>query len=479
MSVAISSLLTRSRQLIRVVRFSPFDTSTEEGRSQERMRRAGLTAIAGMLSKVIAILTTLVTIPLTLNYLGAERYGVWMSISATVTMLSFADLGIGNGLLTSIAKAHGDEDKHLAARYVSSAFFFLMLMAAGLFGIFAVMSPFVAWGTVFNVHDPTVVRSLAPTVTVVVAMFVLNMPLCTVQRTQAGYQEGFQSSLWQCVGSVGTMLAVYLATWQKASLPVLVLCLMGAPLLVLLANWISFFAVQHRWLLPHTKHWDKQIALTLMRTGFLFFVLQISMSLAFASDNVVAAHTLGQDAVTQLAVTARLFSMISLPLAMILQPLWPAYGEAVARGDLDWVKRTLRRSLRLALGVTVLPGLFLALFGNHVLHLWVGSQVVAPQSLLWALGIWTVINGLAAAFSMFLNGIGEVRLQVVVALIFGFGALAGKLLLAPVWGMAGIIWASVIVGAFVIILPYSLLVPKLVPRLAARDAGDRAEVIAC
>ena len=30
---------------------------------------------------------------------------------------------------------------------------------------------------------------------------------------------------------------------------------------------------------------------------------------------------------------------------IVLSPLWPAYGEAVARDDLPWVHRTLRRSV--------------------------------------------------------------------------------------------------------------------------------------
>ena len=48
---------------------------------------------------------------------------------------------------------------------------------------------------------------------------------------------------------------------------------------------------------------------------------------------------------------AQMFGLISTVLAMALSPLWPAYGEAIARGDHDWVKQTLYRSIILSVGV--------------------------------------------------------------------------------------------------------------------------------
>ncbi len=98
-----------------------FDVSTAEGRAKERQRRVALSALASALAKVISVSTALISVPLTLHYLGAERYGMWMTMSSLVAMLGFADLGIGNGLLTSVASAHGRDDRAKIKAYVSSA----------------------------------------------------------------------------------------------------------------------------------------------------------------------------------------------------------------------------------------------------------------------------------------------------------------------------------------------------------------------
>src|SRR4051812_44333592 len=94
--------------LVRLLRQS--DTSTEAGRAAERHRRIILTAGASLLAKIISVLSMIVTVPITLNYLGVERYGMWMTISSFAVMLTFADLGIGNGVLGAVARSNGVDD---------------------------------------------------------------------------------------------------------------------------------------------------------------------------------------------------------------------------------------------------------------------------------------------------------------------------------------------------------------------------------
>ena len=90
------------------------NTSSFEDRAKERGRRIALTTIATAVAKAISMAAGLITVPLTLNYLGVERYGMWMTISSVVALLAFTDMGIGNGLLNSIAEANGKDDRQLA-----------------------------------------------------------------------------------------------------------------------------------------------------------------------------------------------------------------------------------------------------------------------------------------------------------------------------------------------------------------------------
>jgi hypothetical protein len=104
-------------------------------------------------------------------------------------------------------------------------------------------------------------------------------------------------------------------------------------------------------------------------------------SVALASNSIFIAQVLGAEAVTQYSVPERLFNLITLITAMVLAPLWPAYGEASARGDHVWVKRTLIRSLFTGVGFAALVASILLFAGPSIIRLWVGDAIT-PSFLL-------------------------------------------------------------------------------------------------
>ena len=192
---------------------------------------SALTALASGIAKGISILTGLITIPLTLGYLGVERYGVWMTISSVVLMMGFADLGMGNGLLNAISEAHGNDDRQAALNYVSSGFFMLLGVALLIVLVFILAYPFVPWPTVFNIKSKLAAQEAGPAMAAFVVIFALNLPLGVVQRVQMGYQEGYQTSLYQCLGSIFGLIAVLLVIYVEGGLAWLVLAMAGGPVL--------------------------------------------------------------------------------------------------------------------------------------------------------------------------------------------------------------------------------------------------------
>src|SRR3989304_4466229 len=87
--------------LLSLLRLRSFDTATREGRSRERYRRVALTAITSVAARGVALLSLVISVPLTLSYLGTERYALWMAVSSLLAALASLDLGIGNGLVTA------------------------------------------------------------------------------------------------------------------------------------------------------------------------------------------------------------------------------------------------------------------------------------------------------------------------------------------------------------------------------------------
>lgn len=455
------STISRWMQFRSLISLRPFDTNSPEGRANERHRRVVLSAVASALAKIISVSTALISIPLTLHYLGPERYGMWMTISSLAALLAFADLGIGNGMLNAIATAHGRGDRVSIRGYVSSGFLVLSVISFGLLSLFAAAFQFISWSAIFNVRNDIAKQEAGQAVAVFFICFALALPMTIVQRVQMALQRSFLSSLWQCLASTFGLIGVLIAIHYKAGLPWLVLAFVGAPLVVAIFNSIVFFRYMQPEISPTRHAISKASAIQLVRRGGLFLILQLVAAVTFASDNLFIAQMLGASAVADFAVPERMFSFIGMILAMALSPLWPAYGEAIARGDISWVRHTLRRSITISVSMAFMFSFSLVLLGPWIIELWVGKAVNLSMSLLIGLAIWKTIEAGASALAVFLNGAHVVRIQIIVSLTTMFLAIGMKILLIPIIGVSGSIWATIFAFTVCALLPYWIFLPKL------------------
>src|SRR5262245_56869217 len=302
-----------ARHVAGVLRLDAFDTSTDEGRSRERYRRVGLTFLATVAGRGIAAVAALVAVPVMLRYLGAERYGLWAAISSAGLALLFADLGIGNGLLSVLAEDAGRDDRAAARKHVSSAFLALLLVALALGAAFALAYPHVPWAALLRASSPAAVRESGPAVAAFLFCFLASMPLGIVTRVRLAHQEGFANSAWSAGGSLVGLGFLVIGIRAGASLPWLVLGLCAGPLLALLAQSVVLFTVQEPWLRPHWSAASRGAAQRILRLGFAFSVLQLAGAAAIA-DALVAGMVLGPVSAAHFAVLAALFD---LPLSLL------------------------------------------------------------------------------------------------------------------------------------------------------------------
>ncbi len=456
-------------------RLSPFDVSTEAGRSAERHRRILLSAGATTLSKVLGLLVTIVSIPLVLNSVGAERFGIWSTLASMVITLQFIDLGIGNGLINAVSEAHGRGDRAAIRRYFSSAVLALSGAALLLLLLAPVAATQVDWAGLFKLTDTLAQQEVAASVATVMVCIALAMPLALLQRVQIGLQQGFVASLWQCASNLISLVGLVLATKLQLGLPWLVAALLGAPVLAALLNSIVFLLRAAPDLRPARRFVTAPAVKELLATGSAFFVLQLAVAGVLYSDSIIIAYQLGASAVAEYAVPERLFSIVSALLATVLGPLWPAYREAIFRGDLPWVRRTLCRSLNLAIGLSLAASLVLVLAGPSLMWHWVGAAVPANLALLWMLGLWKILESTGLALAMFLNGAGIVRLQVLTALIM----LAATVLIKP-WmvgelGIVGAPMSTALIYFLVTLVPLAFVIRRELRRIRALPAPAKQQ----
>ena len=440
-------------------------SSDPAARSAARHRRAAITGISSGISRAVRIGVSFITVPLTLHYLGNERFGLWMTISSVLAMAGFADFGIGNGVLNTVSTAFGKDDWEGIRGAISSGIAVLTLIGAALVAFFLSIYSFVDWGNLFRATTADARAQAGPAMLVFVLCFALNIPLDVVQRTQLGLQQGFLTNLWEIFSSVLILVGIVAVVHFHLSLAALVVAFAGAPVLGTWMNAAFFFGISRRDLLPQWHLVSRKIIQKITTLGGLFFVLQLVSAVSYSADNFIIARILGVADVTVFSIPQRMFSVITVVVAMLMMPLWPAYGEAISRGDMHWVRRTLSRTLLGVFAFASIVSATLLVFSNKLLLWWVGPGIHPSFMLMLGLAVWAVVSNCGNTLAMFLNGAGIVKFQVIAATVFGIGCLLVKVILTHRYGIAGVPWATVITYIVLAAIPYAWYIPRVMKQM--------------
>ena len=442
------------------------------GAPGSRERRAVLSAAASAAAKIIQALTVLVTVPLLLAALGPEQYGIWITLSSIATLIGFADLGLASGVVTHLARADGAGNFRSARSTVSNSAALLVGIAVVLAAVYAATEPHVGWAALVGASSPAAGEVLVPSIRVFVGFALLGIPLGLALRVHAGLQESFVASIWTAVGSAAALCALVALARGGATLPWLVAGAAGTPVVVLVAATAALFASKPL-LRPRWTDLSRAQAAALARSGAAFFVLQLLSVVIWSSDYVLVARMFGAEAVTRYAVPGRIFSFAGQISAMMLAPLWPAYAEALARGDREWAIRTFQRTLLYALGWGVLTSVGLALAAPWLLRSWVDPQWVSDPWLLAAFAVQSILSAVSVPMYFFLNGAGALRFQVAVTFALAAMVIPARIGLSQAVGLVGVPLATGVTHLAFWVVPVGIFVARrILPEL--RGGAPRA-----
>jgi O-antigen/teichoic acid export membrane protein len=430
------------------------DLTSEQGRGRERSRRAALSSLAGISSRLISILLSLVTIPILLRYLGVERYGIWLTIWAGAAWLGVLQFGVAPSLLNQLSAVE-PTDVHIRKVLVSTAWWLAVLLAVIALLPLAFLYFFASWSEILNVPPGALTtdgRSVAALVWIGVAA---GMPLSVPIAILRARQEGYIANAIEVTGGLVRLTALIVLVATNAGMAGLALGLTVAGIGVSTVGAAWVFRQRSPALGPSVRQVDRAVGASLLRTGTWFTALGIAALVISYTDLIVISHVLGPASVPAYAISFSLLGLfVGIELA-ILDAIWPAFGESAARGDRRWLEATHRRVVSISVaGATAFGALFVA-FGQPVIRLWAGEEVVPPVGLLIVLGGLALIQAYELPHSRMLMALGHVRTNSLLGLANAAVNLPLSIIFAMRFGIIGVALGTlvgyIVVGGFLVV----------------------------
>ncbi len=431
---------------------------------------------SGGLVRVLSSAIALLSLPLAVRYLGAERYGVWATITTTAVWINLLDLGIANTLTNHISQAYALGDRQAAARSFTNA----LVLTGGISGLAgfaaALMFPHVNWVRLLNVSAQVGATEVRHTVAAAVALMLLALPCNLASKVLAGYQELHCGNYATCAGAVAGLCGLALGVALRVSMPMLFVMSAGCLTFANLAMLVLVVGFQKPWLMPRLGLVERGPVRELLRSGSSFFLIQVAAVVVFSSDNLIVSHYLGASEVTPYSVTWRVVGFVAVLQSLIFPALWPAYAEAYAKRDYGWIRRTFAVTMTGTVALNLLCISVLLLFGRGLIRLWAGAAAVPSWPLLFAMGIWALISGFMSVESCLLAALNRTRAQAVLSIV----AAGLNVALSVIWvrqiGSLGVIAGTIVSYVAVLVLPQTLIVRNLWRKELAQPQEARAEV---
>jgi O-antigen/teichoic acid export membrane protein len=373
-----------------------------------RERAIRLTVVASVGAKAVSGVCTLVQVPLALHYLGTEAYGFWVTLFSIVIVLNFVDFGLGAGMQHAMARAYGSDDMESMKRvfWTGAAvlgLLGLLMLAAGLPA--ALLLP---WSDILHIHDAGLRAETGAALAIAVAAVVAGLPFNGVARLAAAVQRGWLHAGWIAAGSAISLAFVAAAAFGRWGFLWFVLASLLVPCIQGLGLFVHLLRVLGWRLRPSPLAPASEIR-GMLRSSLFFAFPQLGQALVQAAPALAISLAAGSSAVTGYTLLMRLFGPFQQGQIILLNPVWPAYTEAHARGDHPWVSRAFWRTgvafIALAAGVAAC-----AWQSQAILRLWIGPSAVLSGHRLAALtAVWCVLQMAAQPLIYYLIGTGRLR----------------------------------------------------------------------
>lgn len=403
--------------------------------------------------KGISILLNLAFVPLLINVLNTETYGIWLTITTIVGWIGFFDIGLGHGLRNKLGAAIAEGKEQLAKSYISTTYITLFVITICIVAVQFALVPLFNWAEILNA--PAEMNSeLTLLVTWVIFLFCLQFLFKLITSIMLALQMPAFSSLVITLGQLLAFIAIFglVKLKMEASLFLLGIIISSAPVIVLLVSSIIIFTGKYRAYSPSFFHYDRKLIESVFSLGYKFFLIQLTALFLFQANNIIIVHTAGPLYVTEFNIAYKYMGLIHMAFAIIAMPFWSATTEAYSKNDIKWISNSLKTLNRLWMGFTVL-GLILILCSEFIYQLWIGDAIRVNYLILILMLAYFSLFMRWTIYGTFLNGIGKIRLQFYITLLEVLIHIPLAYFLGLLWGIPGVLTSMILVAAINIIWP--------------------------
>ena len=277
--------------------------------------------LGSSLYKAITIVANLLLVRACVDYMGEEKYGIWLTLLSFFTWFSVLEVGISNSFRNKLTNYFTDQDtingrivvtntyKLIGIVYIALSLFLVCLIILFPLDHFFLPSNFIAQDFTFAFGLSTILFMLY------YIAYALNTVLLSTHFAKLTY-------IISAAQSIVTLLGIYIFMYSgiKPSFIIIFGWFSGIPLLV----WtIANIAIYRKTLIAYRPNFSRVFSkkvFPLQKMNGGFFIIQFCILIIFSTDNFIIINKLTGTEVLKYNVAFKYFNILIVVFNLILLP---------------------------------------------------------------------------------------------------------------------------------------------------------------
>jgi O-antigen/teichoic acid export membrane protein len=406
-----------------------------------RSQRFVRTLVSGYGSIVANLIFTMASIPLALDYLSKEQFGLWALALQVNGYLSLLELGMGSATLRFVADHKDDVDGgEYGSLLLTGGWVFaiqgLIVGLAGV-GISAWAPSLFAIPSELSGDFTRVLATLASITGISIMSRMFGVPLWAFQRLDV--VNGLDSA-----GLLLRLLLMWLGFHLGLGIDSLAWAQLLPTLITLVASWRlclrnGYYPRRGCWGRPR---WDIFIALFSFARDTL--LLSLGSQMVNASQITIISRFLGLDAAASFSIATKLYAMVQQVFHKVVESATPGLVEMHVRGENEQFIQRYREIISITLGMSTVGSVFIVVGNSAFVSIWTNHSVLWLLGNDVTLGILVVLTGLSRCFVGVFGIVKNLHAVRLLYFLEGVVYIPSAILAAMWYGLPGVLIASAV-----------------------------------
>jgi O-antigen/teichoic acid export membrane protein len=399
------------------------------------------TLISGMGGVVFSILLNLLTIPISLNYWKADRYGIWVLLTSILLYLGMTNLGLNTAAGVLMGKNPKISDK----MKILKRSLLILLFSAGI-----ILAAFLALNMVtkdwiniigkipMNLKDETYSASV-----ILFIFYLISLPFSLLSAVYTGFQKVYIDNIFNIALNIINFLVLIIVIFLKGSL-ICYSTLWGISLVVFNITKYLFFYFSIFRKLPEEIFDEKQKVnndteyRVIFFTGLRFFFIGIASTIVWNTDILVISNFISLQSVAPYFITFKLFSIVYGVIFQVNGSIMPLLAKEYGNNNIIWINKIYSSFLILIASIGGATWIGSILFFRDLVTLWANSSSYAGLIVVISLGGYSYLMSMTVLNIGIVNAFNYRGFAAIVAWGEAIIKIVFSIWLGKIWGLSGV-----------------------------------------